>query len=115
MLLLDLELGLDYFSGQYMYGLLDDLSQITFVLDDMSQKRNCMYQTIRTICKTNFSTWTICHNFTLDDLSQVIFVTILFRTISHNLTRHICPRRYVTKKECDLGEILRTWMGCHEF
>ena len=30
-----------------------------------------------------FSTWTICHNFILDDLSQVIFVTILFLTICH--------------------------------
>ena len=54
--------------------LLDDLSQITFVLDDMSQKGAICSKIIWTICHNFFSTWTICHTFILDDLSQVIFV-----------------------------------------
>ena len=64
-------------------GLLDDLSQITCVLDDMSQKGSICTKIIRMICHNFFSTWTICHTFILDDLSQVIFVKILFWTICH--------------------------------
>ena len=83
------------------FWLLDDLSQITFVLDDMSQKGAICTKIIWKICQKNvvlgqFVTllfWTICHksylsqfyfgrfvtshschNFILDDLSQVIFV-----------------------------------------
>ena len=37
----------------YMRRLLDDLSQITFVLDDMSQKGAICTKIV----------WTICHNF----------------------------------------------------
>ena len=56
----------------------------------MSQKRSDIHvQNIWTICPNLFSTWTICPNFILDDLSQVIFVTILFWTICH-ITCHIC-------------------------
>ena len=54
--------------------LLDELSQITFVLGDMSQKGAICSKIIWTICQILFSTWTICHTFILDDLSQVIFV-----------------------------------------
>ena len=64
--------------------LLDDLSQITLVLHDMSQIRTDMYNNyMDDLSPFFFSTWTICHNFILDDLSQVIFVTILFLTICH--------------------------------
>ena len=76
---------------------LDDLSQITFVHEDMSQKRSDMYQNIWTICDHNchnfvsyldnlsqYVTCHICHNFILDDLSQVIFfVRILIWMIGH--------------------------------
>ena len=60
-----------------------------------------MDQNIWTICQFFVSTGTICHHFIFDDLSQVIFVTILFWTICHKsylsqfyfgrfVTSHIC-------------------------
>ena len=73
--------------------MLDDLSQITFVLDDMSQRSPICTKIIWMICHLFFSTWSICHNFILDDLSQVIFVTILVCTICH-----ICPLDDMSQK-----------------
>ena len=67
--------------------LLDDLSQITFVLDNMSQKRSDMFQNNMDDLSLFFSTYLdnlsqfyfgrfgtlhICHNFSLDVLSEVI-------------------------------------------
>ena len=76
-------------------GLLDDLSQITFVLDDMSQKGAICTKIIWTICHNFVSTWTICHTFILDDLSQVIFVTILFWMNCHKsyMSQTICLKK----------------------
>ena len=72
--------------------LLADLSQmmsnhICPDLDDMSQKGAICTKITWTICHNFFSTWTICHtyfgrfvtshichNFILDDLSQVLFL-----------------------------------------
>ena len=64
-----------------------DLSQITFIIDDMSQKEAICTKIIWTICQQKkyldnlshfyfgrFVTNHICHNFILDDLSQVQFV-----------------------------------------
>ena len=89
-----------------MTRLLDDLSQITFVLDDMSHKGIDMYQNIWTLCHHFFSTWTICHqknivwtichNYSLDDLSQLYLSHFL--VIGRFVTNHICPRRHVTKR-----------------
>ena len=63
------------------------LSQITFVLDDMSQTGNDMYQKYMDDMSQfflvlgqfnigRFVTSHICHNFSLDDLSQVILFVL---------------------------------------
>ena len=90
------------------YRLLDDLSQITFVLDDMSQKGAICTKIYGRFVTILFSTWTICQTFILDDLSQVTFVKIVTSHINFVIilfwTRFVvnisfCPRQYVPKKE----------------
>ena len=117
---------------QNMYGwfvtifwLLDDLSQITFVLDDMSQKGAICTMIIWTICHHFFSTWTICYTFIFDDLSQVIFVTILFWTICHK--SYLSSRDDMYNKKKQRSGVIRGpvwtichncisyWTGCHKF
>ena len=56
-------------------------------------------------------TWTICHTFILDDLSQVINLSKnYFRRF---VTSHICPRRLCGKKVSVIwGDILLGKLEC---
>ena len=87
--------------------LLDDLSQITFVLDDMSQKGIDMYQNIWTLCQKNFNTWIICHNYSLDNLSQLYLSHFL-----DDLSQVISVLDNVAKK---VTVIWHTWTVCRAF
>ena len=100
----------------FLRHIVHDLSQVAFVLHDMSQKRSDMYQGIGSTCSKMygrfatilFSTWTICQNFLLRHIVHWLWHSLLHIIFFYNIPGPgIEPRTTACQ-----GHVLTTTLPC---